>query len=86
MADHSKRMRVIALCYGWAWCWSGFWNGWRNEAKGVLAMVWMALLGFVGALIQTAYVVIYPVWRLLIEPLKAGLTLNERQAENLRKV
>lgn len=81
-----SRLQRIVICFRWAWSWLGFWRGWWNEAKGVGLMAWMGLVGFVGAFMQLALVIVFPVWRLLIEPLKVGLTLTERQVANLRKI
>ena len=80
------RLERLVICYRWAWSWLGFWRGWWNEAKGAVLMAWMGIVGLVGATIQAAFVIVFPVWRLLIEPLKVGLTLNERGATNLRKI
>ena len=80
------RMQALVICYRWAWSWLGFWRGWWNETKGAGRMAWIGLVVFVGALMQLAFVIVFPVWRLLIEPLKVGLTLTDREATNLRKI
>ena len=46
----------------------------------------MTFISPVFAFVQLAFVIVFPVWWLLIEPLKVGLTLTELGAKNLRKV
>lgn len=84
--SRTTRLERIGVCYRWAWCWRGFWRGWWKEAKGAGLMVWMGALGLAGAIVQAGFVIVFPAWRLLIEPLKVGLRINERAAENIRKV
>lgn len=80
------RVERLVICFRYAWCWLGFWRGWYHEAKGVPMLAWLGLVGVVAAAIQIVSVVFFPVWRLLVEPIKVGLTCTATQAENLKRI
>lgn len=87
-SDAAKRSVFdhVVICFRWAWCWKGFWNGWYKEVKGVPLLAWMGLIGVIAAIMQIVITLVYPLWRLLIEPIKVSINIDSKTAENIEKI
>ena len=76
----------VFICFRYAWCWSGFWRGWWNTLVTTFACLWLGLAAVFAVLLQVVSFCGFPVWRLLIEPIKIGLTCTDTQAKNLKNI
>ena len=81
----TRRERIV-VCFRYAWCWEGFWHGWWHRIEGAVICFWVGLVSVIAMVLQVVSLFCFPVWRLLIEPLKIGMTCTATQAKNLRKI
>lgn len=61
----------------WAWSWKRFWKGWKMESSFTISIL-------IGALVQVLKAIVYPVWRLFIDPFLAANQITDEALKMLK--
>ena len=49
-------------------------------------MLWMGFVGFFGGAAPICFVVVYPVWKLVIDPTLAAVRMDNKTLENIKRI
>jgi hypothetical protein len=82
----NRKMIAIYECYRFNWCFSGFFSGWKSRIFETSGCFIVFISAFLGVVIGIASLLFYPVWRLIVEPIIAGLNANEKNIRNLKRI
>jgi hypothetical protein len=76
----------LVICYRYNWHWRNFWRGWGNEVSltGEFIIAGMILVCVLCR--QIILVPLFPLWRLIGEPIKVAIKCTDDHAKNLKTI
>jgi len=82
----NRKIHAIYQCYKFNWCLSGFFSGWKSRIFETFGCFIVCVSALAGVVVGISSLLFYPVWRLIVEPIIAGINADDKHIRNIKRI